>query len=79
VIDSSHTTAAGTIADPNPQELKKIEGGDADRLLRDQAQAKCIPIWIDRREVVSAQETLGGLGLELRRSAGAGDLPASRA
>jgi AmiR/NasT family two-component response regulator len=53
-------------------ELKNIEEGDAYRLLRDQAQAKRLPIGQIAASIVSLHETLGGLGLEVRGPTGTG-------
>ena len=53
-------------------ELKNIEESDAYRLLRDQAQAKRLPIGQIAANIVSLHETLGGLGLELRGPTGTG-------
>jgi two-component system, response regulator PdtaR len=58
-------------------ELKSIEEGDAYRLLRDQAQAKRLPIGQIAANIVSLHETLGGLGLEVRGPAGAGSRTSS--
>jgi AmiR/NasT family two-component response regulator len=57
--------------------LKNIEEGDAYRLLRDQAQAKRLPIGQIAANIVSLHETLGGLGLELRGPTGTGSRTSS--
>jgi hypothetical protein len=53
-------------------EFKSIEEGEAYRLLRDQAQAKRLPIGQIAANIVSLHETLGGLGLEVRGPTGTG-------
>jgi hypothetical protein len=47
-------------------ELKSVDEGDAYRLLREQPQAKRLPIGQIAANIVSLHETLGGLRLEVR-------------